>query len=210
MGPSECGHSRTTTFRVARPSRAQGICLPPDNGPGRETIYIGSLRPNLVEFISYDMTEFLQAESNIALACLADLKTSSAALRFLLHECGREQVFSLRPQVGEVLTLTPSITNKLSQTIHLMITRANQRSPLIADDFQLCLEKLVLCLGDRRVSNIYFPILDPERPVYSLANLHQIMMDLFAVTNIKVILLIRVYVSKLGIEVGNEPPIAFP
>ena len=30
--------------------------------------------------------------------------------------------FSLRPQIGEILTLTPSITNKPSQTVHLMIT----------------------------------------------------------------------------------------
>ena len=97
--------------RIAR------VCLPPDNGPGREIVYHGSLRPDIVEYISYDTTEFLQAEGHIALACPTDLKPSSAALRYVLHERGREQVLSLGPRVGEILTLTPSITNKPSQTI---------------------------------------------------------------------------------------------
>ena len=74
----------------------------------------GNLRSNLVEYILYNTTDLLQAEGHIALECPADLETSSAALRSVLRECGREQVFSLHPQVGEILTLTPSITNKPS------------------------------------------------------------------------------------------------
>ena len=109
--------------------RTQRVCLPPDNGPGREIVYLGSLRPNMVEYISYDTTDFLQVEEHIALTCPADLKPSSAALRYVLRECGKEQVFSLRPRVGVILTLTPAITNKPTQTIHLLITRANQRAP---------------------------------------------------------------------------------
>ena len=159
-----------------------------------------------MEYILYETTDFLQAEGHIALACPADLETSSPALRYMLRECGREQVFSLRPQMGEILTLTPSITIKLSQTIHLMITRANQRAPLLADDFLLCLEEMIACLEDRGIPSIQFPVLDPERPVYSLANLYQVMMDLFAGTNVNVILHISVYVSILGIEIGNELP----
>ena len=109
--------------------------LAPDNGPGRERVYPGSLRPNMVEYVFYDTTDFLQVEGHIALACPAVLETSSAALRYVLRECGNEQVFSLRPRVGEILTLAPAITNKPNQTIHLLITRANQRAPLIADAF---------------------------------------------------------------------------
>ena len=85
-------------------------------------------------------------------------------------------------------------------------TPANQRAPLIADDFLLCLRKLVAWLEDRGVSQVHFPILDPERPVYPLANLYRVMMDLFADTNIHVVLHNRVYVSILGIEVGVRPP----
>ena len=160
----------------------------------------------MVEYVSYDTTDFLQAEGHIALTCPADLETSSAALRYVLRECGREQVFSLHPRIGEILTLTPTITNKPAQKIHLLITRANQRAPLIADDFLLCLRKLVAWLEDRGVSQVHFPILDPERPVYSLANLYRVTMDLFADTNIHAVIHNRVYVSILGIEVGVKPP----
>ena len=161
----------------------------------------------MVEYISYDTTDFLEADGHITLTCPAILETSSAALRYVLRECGKEQVFSLRPQVGEILTLTPTITNKPAQTIHLLITRVNQRAPLIADDFLSCLRKLVAWLEDRGVSQVHFlPILDPERPVYLLANLYRVMMDLFVDTNIHVVLHNRVYVSILGIEIGVRPP----
>ena len=158
-----------------------------------------------MEYNLYDTTDFLQAEGHIALACPADLEKSTTALRYVLRECGREQVFSLRPRVGGILTLTTAITNKPTETIHPMITRANQRAPLIADDFLLCLRKLVAWLEDRGISNVHFPILVPEKPVYSLANLYQVMTDLFAGTNIHVVLQNRVYVSILGIEIGVKP-----
>ena len=99
-----------------------------------------------------------------------------------------------------------TITNKPAQMIYLLITRANQRAPLIAVDFVLCLRKLVAWLEDRGVSQVHFPILDSERPVYSLANLYRVTMDSFVDTNIHVVLHNRVYVSILGIEVGVRPP----
>ena len=56
---------------AALQGRTPRVCLPPDNGPGRETVYPGSLCPNMVEYImveyiSYDTTEFLQVEGHIA------------------------------------------------------------------------------------------------------------------------------------------------
>ena len=167
--------------------RTPRVCLPPDDGPGREIVYPGNLRPNIVEYISYDTTDFIQAEGHIALACPADVETSSPALRYVLRECGQEQVFSLRPRVGEILILTPSFTNKPSQTIHSMITRANQRAPLIADDLLLCLKRMISWLEDRGISHVHFPILVPERPVCSLTSLYQMITDLFADTDIHVI-----------------------
>ena len=191
---------------VSIQGRTPRVCIPADNGLGPEIVYPGNLRPDTVEYISYDTTDFLQAEGHIALACPADLEMSSAALRYILRECGKEQVISLRPQAAEILTLTPTITNKPTQTINLLITRANQRAPLIADDFLLCLRKLVAWLEDRGISQIHFPILDPERPEYSLTNLYRVIMDLFVDTNIHVVLHNRVYVSILGIGVGVRPP----
>ena len=87
--------------------RAPRVCLPSDNGPGREIVYPGALYPNSAEHVSYDETDFLQVEGDIVLACPADLKTNSAALRYVLREWGIESVFSLRPKVGEMLTIPP-------------------------------------------------------------------------------------------------------
>ena len=75
-----------------------------------EIVYPGSLVPDMVEYISYDTTDFLQAEGHMALTCPADLETSCTVLRYVVRECGKEQVFSLRPQVGEILTLTPTLS----------------------------------------------------------------------------------------------------
>ena len=110
------------------------VCLPSDNMPGREIVYPEALHPNLVDYISYDVTDFLQSKGDIALACPADLETNSAALRYILREYGKERVFALRPQVGEVLTISNEITGSSSQSIHLLIVRGtNVRhfSPMI-------------------------------------------------------------------------------
>ena len=56
--------------------------------------------PAPTEHLSYDVTDFLQVEGDMVLACPADLETNSAALRYVLRECGKENVFSLRPKVG--------------------------------------------------------------------------------------------------------------
>ena len=48
----------------------------------------------------------------MVLACPADLETNSAALRYVLRECGKENVFSLRPKVGEILTIPPGYQPK--------------------------------------------------------------------------------------------------
>ena len=75
-------------------------------------MYPGILRPNLVEYISIEMTDFLQAGGDIA-AC----SVISAALRYGLRECVGEQVCSLRPKVGQVLTLTRALTNIPSKAL---------------------------------------------------------------------------------------------
>ena len=74
---------------AAMQGRTPRVCIPQDNGPGREIVYQGSLLPDIVEYISYDTTDFLQAEWHIALTCPADLETSSASMRYVLRECRR-------------------------------------------------------------------------------------------------------------------------
>ena len=175
------------------------MCLPADDGPGREIIYPGALYPNSAEHISYDITDFLQAEGDIVLACPADLNTNSAALRYVLRECGKESVFSLRFKVGEILTIPPDINLNPNQSIHLLIIRANQRAPLLTDDYLRCMTHLIQRLTDKGSAKVHLPILDPERPAFSLVNLYHTLTNMFEGTGILVVLHNRMYVSILSI-----------
>ena len=175
------------------------VCLPADNGPGREIIYPGVLYPAPTEHLSYDVTDFLQVEGDIVLACPADLETNSAALRYVLRECGKENVFSLHPKVGEILTIPSDINPNPNQRIHLLIIRANQRAPLLTDDFLRCMTHLIQRLIEKRSTRVHLPILDPERPAFSLVNLYHTLTNLLEGTGIHVVLHNRVYVSILSI-----------
>ena len=179
--------------------RTPHVCLPSDNGPGREIVYPGALYPNSAEHVSYDESDFLQAEGDIVLACPADLKTNSAALRYVLRECGMEDVFALRPKVGEILTIPPDVNPNPNQSIHLLIVRANQRAPLLTDDYLRCMTYLIQRLIDKGSTRVHLPILDPERPAFSLVNLYHTLTSMFEGTGIHVVLHSRVYVSILTI-----------
>ena len=181
--------------------RGQNHMDPADEkGPGRQIVFPGALRPNLVDYIVYDQTDFLQVQGHVAICCPADLNTNSAALRYILRECGSDKIFQLRPTVGEVLTIPSSLSFMDYQVIHLMITRPSQRSPQITDDFFLCLEHLKASLLSSETPDIHFPIVDPERPLRSLDNFYHSVMDVFAGTDITAFLHDRVYVSIASIE----------
>ena len=102
--------------------------LADEKGPRRQIVFPGALRPNLVDYIVYDQTDFLQVQGHVAMCCPADLNTNSLALCYILRECGIENIFQLRPQVGEVLTI-PASSFLDNQIVHLLITRPSQRAP---------------------------------------------------------------------------------
>ena len=178
------------------------MCLPSDNGPGREIFYPGALYPNLVDYISYDVTDFLQAEGDIPLACPADLETKSAALRYILRGCGTERIFSLRTQVGEVLTIPHEITDNSTQSIHLLVVRAKQHTPLIAHDYLHCMAQLT-APSRQGIYDSPFAYHGPRR-AYSLVNRYHAVMKLFAGTDIRVVLHNRVYVSILSVGLDKS------
>ena len=179
--------------------RTPRVCLSADNGPGREIIYPGVLYPAATEHLLYDVTDFLQVEGDIVLACPADLETNSAALRYVLRECGKKNVFSLRPKVGEILTIPFDINPNSNQSIHLLIIRANQRAPLLTDDYLRCMTHLIQRLIEKGSTRVHLPILDPERPAFSLVNLYHTLTNLLEGTGIHVVLHNCVYVSILSI-----------
>ena len=137
--------------------RMPRVCLPSDNGPGREIVYPGALYPNSAEHVSYDE-----------------------------------------------LTIPLEVNPNPNQSIHLLIMRANQRAPLLTDDYLRCMTYLIQRLMDKGSSRIHLPILDPERPNFSLVNLYHALANMFEGTGIHVVLHSRVYVSILSI--GLEQP----
>ena len=109
---------------------------------------------------------------------------------------GRSAYSGLRTQV---LTIPHEITDNSTQSIRLLVVRANQRAPLLTGDYLRCRAQLIQRLLGKGSTMVHLPIMDPERPAYSLVNLYHVMMNLFASTDIRVVLHNRVYVSILSV-----------
>ena len=101
-------------------------------------MFPGALQPNLVEYIVYDQTDFSQVQCHVPICFPADLNTSSAAVRYILRECDSDNIFQLRPKVGEVLTIPAAFTFSDDLVIHSLVTRLSQRAPPINDEHHLC------------------------------------------------------------------------
>ena len=165
------------------------------NDPGRELVYHGAARPQLVDYVHYANTDFLQAPHHNVLCYPANLETNSAALRYIIREHGADTFFQLRPEVGNILTLPTSFIDGQPQTIHLLITRATPRCPMLADTLFACLEHLKTLLERLEAIDAHFAIIDPDRPVRNLFNFYACLMDTFADTSLSVVLHDRIYVS---------------
>ena len=83
-----------------------------------------------------------------------------------------------------MLTIPPDVNSNPNQSIHLLIVRANH---------------LVQRLMDKGSARVHLPILDPERPTFSLVNLYHALANTLEGTGIHVVLHSRVYVSILSV-----------
>ena len=122
-------------------------------------------------------------------------ETNSAALRYVIHEHGADTMFQLRPEVGNILMFPTSSLDGQPQTIHLLVTRATPRCPILADTPFACLEHLKSLLERLEAMEVHFAIIDPERPIRNLFDLYACLMDTFADTPLSVVLHDRIYVS---------------
>ena len=87
----------------------QNLCDKPfTEDPGREITYTSALKPQLVDYIQYATTDFLQTPHHIVFCCPANLDTNSAALRYVIRKQGADAIFQLRPEIGNILTLPAS------------------------------------------------------------------------------------------------------
>ena len=153
------------------------------------------MRPQLVDYVQYANTDFKQAPHHIVLRCPANLETNSAALRYVIREHEADTIFQLRPEIGNILTLPTSLIDGQPQTIHLLITRATPRCPMLADTLFACLEHFKTLLERLEATDVHFTIIDPERPIRNLFDFYACLMDTFADTPLSVLLHDRIYVS---------------
>ena len=86
------------------------------------------------------------------------------------------------------MTLPATLVVGQLQTIHLLITRATHRCPMLADVLLGCLEDLKLGLELPNAVEIHFAIVDPERPIRYLFDFYACLMDTFADTPLSMIL----------------------
>ena len=168
---------------------------PLTNDPGRELLYHGAARPQLADYVHYANTDFLQAPHHIVLCCPANLETTSAALRYIIREHGADTIFQLRQEVGNILTLPTSLTDGQLQTIHLLVTQATPRCPMLADTLFACLEHLKTLLERLEAIEVHFGIINDEGPIRNLFDFYACLMDTFADTPLSVVLHDRIYVS---------------
>ena len=94
-----------------------------------------------------------------------------------------------------MLTLPISLTDGQPQTIHLLVTRATPRCPMIADTLFACLEHLKALLERLEAIEVHFATIDPERPIRNLFDFNACLMDMVADTPLSVVLHDRIYVS---------------
>ena len=160
-----------------------------------ELIYHGAVRRQLVDYVQYANTDFLQAPHHIVLCCPANLENNSAALRYVIREHGADTIFQLRPEIGNILTLPTSLIDGQPQTIHLLITRATPRCTMLADSLFVWLEHLKTLLERLEAIEVHNALIDPERPIRNLFDFYACLMETFADTPLSVVLHDRVYVS---------------
>ena len=66
------------------------------------------------------------AEGDIVIAIPADMNPKSAMANTIVREFGRDELFKLRPQVGQVLI----VRRNTQSCVHLLCTRASNQSPI--------------------------------------------------------------------------------
>ena len=118
----------------------------------------------------------------------------------IVREFGRDELFKMRPQVGQVLT----VKRNERSCVHLLCTRASNQNPIFTEDLDACLTRLAERFNFRERVKLHFPIIDPERGAITLRVLYGLLDRLYKDTVVQVVLHDRVYVTIGCYSVKNE------
>ena len=125
------------------------------------------------------------------IAIPADMNPKSAMANTVVREFGRDELFKLRPQVGQVLT----VRRDVQSCVHLLCTRASSQNPIFTEDLDACLTRLAERFNFGERTKLHFPIIDPERGAMTLRVLYSLLDRLYKDTTVQVVLHDRVYVT---------------
>ena len=167
----------------------------PDERPGKWLITQPKTRPSLLQWISHDKTDILQAPGIVVLCCPADLDSHAAMTRYVVREYGQKAIFQRRLAIGKALLLPRSQTAPWDNDFVLLFTRAFSKHLLLYDILHLWLVDLANKLPKGIVKSLHFPIYDPERSVNILQAWYSMLEERFSNANIKIVLRDRAFVS---------------
>ena len=119
----------------------------------------------------------------------------SAVARCVIREYGQEEIFRLRPAVGKTVDLEKSPNVPWNNDVFLLFSRASNKHPMLHDVLHLCLTDLVNKLTQAHITQVHFPIYDPERSINILSAWYSMLRDRFVESSIDIVLHDRVYVS---------------
>ena len=147
--------------------------------------------PKYSDSITYQNDDLFLASGHVVIAMPADMNPRSAMASTIVREYGKEELFKMRPQVGQVLSI-----NRGDQSfIHLMCTRASCRNPIVTEDLHSCLIRLAERYNFGEQVELDFPIVDPERGAMTLKIWYELLDRLYRDTAVRVVLHDRVYVT---------------
>ena len=115
--------------------------------------------------------------------------------RYVIREYGQEEIFQLRPVIGEAVHLAKSPIAPSTNEVFLLFTRASNKHPMLHEVLHLCLFNLIRQLDQNCIAEVRFPIYDPECSNNILPTWYAILKDHFTESNTEIVLQGRAYVS---------------
>ena len=142
----------------------------------------------------------MQALGAVVICCSVDLLSHSAMARYVIREYGQEEIFRLRPAVGNAIHLVMSPSAAWNNDMFLLFTRASNKHPMLHDKLHQCLTDLIQKLTLAQITRVHLPVYDPERSINILPAWYSMLRDDFIDSDINLVLHDRVYVSIASIH----------
>ena len=100
----------------------------------------------------------------------------------------RADLFKQSPSMGQAMHLAKSPNAPWNNDIFLLLTRASNKHPMLHDVLHLCLTDLVDKLTKAHITQIRFPVYDPERSINLLPAWYSTLREHFIESSVAIVL----------------------